>query len=118
MVMQDGHPVMPTNASDPGISDGLWQLLHRCWNANCTERHKIDEIHQHLCQEPARGLVFPPSRLSLSLRAHSPAANLFLTPDAQTPIEGMSEIALWTTGSSVYVIRMSPVTHARESHGY
>jgi len=60
-VLDGGRPTKPTNASDVGISDGLWQLLARCWNADDTKRPQVNEIFQHLCQEPGRQSIFPPS---------------------------------------------------------
>jgi len=66
-VIQGERPPMPTNASDLGISDELWQLLARCWNTDRNKRPQIDEVLQHLCDGPARELIFPPSRPSQSL---------------------------------------------------
>lgn len=62
-VLHGDRPAKPTNASDLGISAGLWQLLVRCWNADDTRRPRVNEIFEHLCQEPARWSIFPPSRL-------------------------------------------------------
>ena len=62
-VLQGHRPTKPANASDVGISEGLWQLLVRCWNVNDTKRPRVDEIYEHLCQEPARGRSFPPSNV-------------------------------------------------------
>ena len=62
-VIQGERPEIPTNASDVGISEGLWQLLVKCWNHNYTKRPHINEILQHLPQEPAMRLIFPPSNL-------------------------------------------------------
>lgn len=112
-VIQGERPTMPNNARDLGISDGLWQLLARCWNADWTKRPQINDIFQHLCQDPARGLTFPPSGslqtpsyesilesgthkygnglLFKLVRSHAyPSVDdMFITAPAQTPIEGM-----------------------------
>lgn len=53
---------MPTNASNLGISDGLWRLLTRCWDAEWAKRPQVNEVLQYLYREPARELFFPPSR--------------------------------------------------------
>ena len=63
-VVHGDRPVMPANAGEVGISDGLWQLLVRCWNSNYTERPQIDEILQRLSQEPKLESIFPPSNIS------------------------------------------------------
>ena len=115
-VLEGDRPAKPTNASDVGISDGLWQLLVRCWNSDDTKRPRVEEIFQHLCQEPARWSIFPPSRLlrppsrediSMSAthkhgnsqrfffacsRAHPSIDDIFhtaFTTSVQTPTEGM-----------------------------
>ena len=61
-VIQGERPQRP--GKDSGISNELWQLLNRCWSANCAERPQIVEILQRLCVEPARGLIFPPSKVA------------------------------------------------------
>jgi len=62
-VIQGDRPVMPANAREVGISDGLWQLLVKCWNTNYINRPQIDEILQHLSQEPELESIFPPSNI-------------------------------------------------------
>ncbi|KAF9647912.1 kinase-like protein [Thelephora ganbajun] len=62
-VIQGDHTAMSSDANDLGISGGLWKLLIRCWDTVYTERPQIKEVLQHLCQDPARGLTLPPSRL-------------------------------------------------------
>ena len=141
-VLQGHRPTKPTNASDVGISERLWRLLARCWNDNDTKRPRVDEIHEHLCQEPARGWNYPP--LSI-LRASSRESILvseihrygnypefelvfscaYPTPDqifhsaipeiVPTPTEGMLGATSWTIGLNASVIRMSTVPRAHES---
>ena len=48
-------------AIDPSISDGLRQLLVRCWHPDSTQRPQIDEILHGLYNDPSRGSIFPPS---------------------------------------------------------
>ena len=60
-VIQGDRPVMPANARELGLSEGLWQLILKCWNPNYPKRPQIDEILQHLFQEPALELILPPS---------------------------------------------------------
>ena len=62
-VIHGDRPVKPTDAGEVGISDVLWQLLVKCWNHDYTKRPQIDEILQHLSQEPTLGSTFPPSNL-------------------------------------------------------
>lgn len=56
------RPEIPTNARELGISDKLRQLLIRCWHAKSTQRPLIKEIVEHLSNDPARRLIFPPSK--------------------------------------------------------
>lgn len=65
-VIQGERPAMPANASDFGISDGLSQLLAKCWSEDISKRPHINEVLQHLTQEPALGLIFSPSNLPLA----------------------------------------------------
>ena len=53
---------MPSNASDLGISNDLWELLVRCWNDDRTKRPQIKEVLQHLSQGPAQESIFPPPK--------------------------------------------------------
>ena len=62
-VIQGERPALPTNAEDLGLSDELRQLLTRCWFSEYIQRPPIDEILQHLSNNPARGLIFPSSRI-------------------------------------------------------
>lgn len=62
-VIQGERPALPTNAEALGISEELRQLLTRCWFAEYIQRPPIDEILQHLSNNPAQGLKFPPSRV-------------------------------------------------------
>ena len=138
-VIQDERPAMPTNASELGISNGLWQLLVRCWNRNYFKRPQINEVLRHLSQDPALGLLFPPSpsnvprapscesvfdsgtqrygkwyRLRLVYSyAYSSIADIFVTANAEPQTEGMFGTTLWTTGLNPSPIRMSTVPHAR-----
>jgi len=117
-VIQGERPAMPTNASGSGISDRLWGLLAKCWNEDPSKRPRIDEILQHLSQEPALRLTFPPSKFPLtpslesvyesgthkygngswfepvSWRAYSSIADIFVTASMRTPIEGMLGVTL------------------------
>ena len=61
-VIQGDRPALPADAEDLGMSNGLWRLLTRCWHAECNERPPIDEVLQCLSDDPARGVIFPPSR--------------------------------------------------------
>ena len=140
-VIQGERPAMPTNASELGISDGLWQLLVRCWNRNYFKRPQINEVLRHLCQDLALGLLFPPSPSNVPrapscesvfdsgtqrygkcswLRlvcwcAYSSIADIFVTANAEPQSEGMFGTTLWTTGLNPSPIRMSTVPHARKS---
>jgi len=140
-VLHGDRPAKPTNASDSGISDGLWQLLARCWNADDTKRPQVNEILQHLCQEPGRRLVFPPSRLpqapsceniSMSAthqhgnslrsmlagsRTYPSADDIFHTANVPTPTEGMFGATLRIIGLNPPVIRMPTVPGAYGSYG-
>ena len=71
MVIQGVRPKMPSNASALGISDGLWRLLVRCWDADRTKRPPINEVLQHLSQEDVLRVVFPPSKLPQALSCDS-----------------------------------------------
>ena len=62
-IIQGHRPTILINADDFGISDGLRQLLTRCWDANYTKHPQINEVLRHLCQESALESIFPPSRL-------------------------------------------------------
>ena len=131
---------MPTNASGLGISDKLWQLLARCWNADHNKRPQIDEVLRHLCQESARGLIFPPSRPSqapsweefpgpgthehgtsyelelVCLRAHLSLAHMFPTSNAPTPTERIPGIALAPIKfSHFFIFPEHPTFQARAS---
>ena len=139
-VIQGERPTKPPNANEIGISDGLWQLLTRCWDADYTKRPLIGEIFEQLCQEPARGRIFPPSRhpqipsyesildsgtqkygngsefkLARS-HAYSSTADIFVTAAAQTPIEGMVCATLRIGDINTSVIRMRTVPHAHEPY--
>ncbi|KAF9647564.1 kinase-like protein [Thelephora ganbajun] len=142
-VIRGDRPEMPTDAKDSGISEGLWQLLARCWNAKCTQRPLIDEILRHFCHDPARGLIFPPSRIPQAPScesvfesgtqkygngprfepvcwcAHSPIAEMFVTASPQTPTEGMFGATLWTICfNASSVIRIPTLPYAHESYGF
>jgi hypothetical protein len=139
-VIQGERPVIPANASEVGISEGLWQLLVKCWNHSCTERPEINEILQHLSQEPALGLIFPHLNLPLapscesifvsatqkygnslcfvlvSSRAYSSIADMFVTASVSTPTDGTSGDILWTTGlNTFFPTRIPTVPDASES---
>jgi hypothetical protein len=140
-VIQGERPVIPANASEVGISEGLWRLLAKCWNDNYTSRPLINEILQHLSQEPALGLIFPHSNLPqapscesvfvsttqnygdsscfvlVSSRAYLSIADIFVTANAHTSTEGMFGAISWTTGLSTFPIRILTVPHANEPHG-
>ena len=138
-VIQGDRPLIPDNAGEIGISEGLWRLLAKCWNSNCTGRPQINEILQQLSQEPALGLIFPPSNLPrtpssesvfvsatqkygnsscfmlVSSSAYSFIADMFVTANTYTPTEGMFSAILWTTGLNTFLIRIPTVPHASES---
>ena len=139
-VIQGERPTIPANASEIGISEGLWQLLVRCWNHNYTGRPQINEIFQHLSQDPALGLIFSPSNLPraasesvfvsatqrygnsscfmlVSSCTYSSIAGVFVTANAYTPTEGMFGPILWTTGLNNFPIRIPTIPHASESYG-
>lgn len=111
-VIQGERPAMPTNAKELGISDELWQLLGRCWHADPRRRPPINEILQHLNNNPAKALAFPPSLISPALGYESAVSNtqkygntswfelvywctyswtgdMFVTASMHTPTEGM-----------------------------
>lgn len=137
-VVQGERPAIPANARELGISDGLWQLLTKCWNADYSGRPRIDEIHQHLSQEPALELISPPSKISrapsyesvcesgtqkygnvsgfksVCSRAYSCIANIFVTTNKEIPAEGMFGATLWTTVLNASS-RGFTVPHAHES---
>lgn len=137
-VLHGERPAKPINASDSGISDGLWQLLARCWDKDDTRRPEINEIFQHLHQEPEKWLNFPPSRLpqapsyeSIPMsathkhgngsrpelacsRTYPPPDDIFrtartaLTTDLPTPTEGMSGAPLWTIDLNTPLLECPP----------
>ena len=139
-VLQGDRPLKPANASDSGISDGLWQLLARCWNADDSKRPQINEIFQHLCHEPARGWDYPPSGLSRAQiyesipmsgthehgssppfklacwRAYSLIDDIFHTTPPETTTEGMFGVIPLTVGLNTPTIRMSTIPNAYESY--
>lgn len=142
-VLQGSRPMKPTNASDLGISDGLWELLTRCWNADDTKRPQVNEILKRLSQESTLWLIFPPSRLPSApsyestflsmtqqygnnpwfklacLRAHPLPDDIFPSPTtstAQGPTEGMLGATLWTTGLNTPAIRISAPPYAYETY--
>ena len=138
-VIQGERPTIPANASEIGISEGLWELLVKCWNHNYTKRPQINEIFQHLSQEPALALIFSPSNLPrapscesifvsatqrygnnscfmlVSSHAYSSIADMFVTANMYMPTEGMFGAILWTTGLNTLSIRIPAVPHANES---
>ena len=138
-VIQGERPAIPVNASEVGISEGLWKLLVKCWNHNYTERPQINEILQHLSQDPALELSFPPSNLPrapscesvfvsatqkygnssyfilVSSHAYLSLADIFVTANAYTSTEGTFGAILSTTGLNIFPIRTPTVPHAAES---
>ena len=140
-VLQGDRPAKPTNAIDLGISDGLWQLLVGCWNADDHKRPQIKEIVQYLSHEPARGRNYPPSGLSHAhssyesipmsathnhgngprfklacSRAYSPTDDIFHATPPETPTEGMPGATSWTIGLNISVIRIPTVPNAHDSY--
>ena len=79
-VIRGDRPVLPTNAEGLGITNELRGLLNRCWLAECTERPRVDEILHDLSESPARGITFPPSRIS-----RVPNDESFFEPEKQKP---------------------------------
>jgi hypothetical protein len=137
-VIQGERPIIPANASEVGISEGLWRLLAKCWNENYTLRPETNEILQYLSQEPSLGLVFPHSNLPqapscenipvsatenygnsscfvlVSSRAYLSIADIFVTADAYPATEGIFGVTSWTTGLNTFPIRVPTVPHASE----
>ena len=74
-VIQGERPPMPANHKALGISDELWELLSRCWHADATQRPPINEMFQHLCNDPAQELIFPPSPTHLPPNHESAVSN-------------------------------------------
>jgi hypothetical protein len=136
-VIQGDRPAMPSNANALGISDGLRQLLVRCWNADWTKRPRINEVLQHLSQEDALGVVFPPSKPprppscesvietgthrydatgrsnSVYSDAYPSEADIFVT--AETPTEGTPDLPhppMKLTYSSVQLEHVPPLVPA------
>jgi len=144
-VIQGDRPAMPTNASELGISDGLWQLLVRCWNVDYTKRPQINEILQRLSQEPDLGRIFPPLKpppapicdcesvfesgtqkygngsrsKPVCSPTHPSIGEIFVTApasaDARVSSEGMLGATLWIIGLNTPPVRMSAVPHAHKS---
>lgn len=133
------RPEILVNAGEANISDGLRQLLIKCWNPNYTKRPQINEILQHLYQEPTLYSIFPPpdppqvpSRESIfvsntqqygssscfrlaSLRTYSSIADIFVTANMYPQTGGMFGATVWTTGLNTLPIRIPTIPHARES---
>ena len=144
-VLQGHRPTKPINASDVGISEGLWSFLARCWNINDAKRPRVNEIYEQLCKEPARGWNFPPSKFVRAPSRESilvsgthhhgnyswfelASSRVYPSPDeifrsavseiVQTPTEGMLGATSWTIVLNTFVIRMSTVPHAHESYSW
>lgn len=114
-VIRGDRPAMPANANNIGISNALWELLIECWNPNYNRRPEIKRVLQHLSQEPALELIFPPSNIpqahnceSVSASntrdfgdascfglefpcAYSSVADIFFTVNSHPPAEGTSD---------------------------
>ena len=134
-VIQGERPTIPVNASEVGISEDLWQLLVKCWNHNYPKRPQISEILQHLSQNPALEVIFPPSNLPRAPScesifvsatqkygnsscftlvpscAYSSIADIFVTANVDTPTEGMSGAILRTTILNTFPVRIPIVPH-------
>ena len=143
IVIRGDRPAMPTNAGDIGISDALWKLLIECWNPNYNKRPGVERVLQHISQEPALELVFPPSNTpqvpscesvsasntqkfgdspSFGLkfpRAYSSVGDIFVTANVYPPTEGMFDAATWATGlntASEFQSFPTPASPADSSH--
>ena len=143
MVIKGDRPAMPVNASDIGISNALWKLLIECWNPNYTKRPEIERVLQQLSQEPALGLIFPPSNVrqvpsceSVSVsntrqfgdvsrfglefpRAYSSVADIFMTANVYPQTEGMFDATTWATSLNIRLEFHSfptPASPADSSH--
>ena len=60
-VVQGMRPDKPENASAIGLSDLVWDLVHRCWNCDMELRPKAAEVRTYLGKATADwGRLMPP----------------------------------------------------------